>query len=60
MSDARQPNILYIMADDPAARHRAGERINKTPNLDRIAQEGLRLENCFCVNSICTPSRAKP
>ena len=54
------PNILYIMADDHAAHAISayGSRINKTPNLDRLASEGLRLENCFCVNSICTPSRA--
>ena len=55
-----RPNILYIMADDHAAHAISayGSRINKTPNLDRIAQEGMRLDNCFCVNSICTPSRA--
>ncbi len=55
-----RPNILYIMADDHAAHAISayGSRINTTPNLDRIAKEGLRLENCFCVNSICTPSRA--
>jgi arylsulfatase A-like enzyme len=48
------------MADDHAAHAISAynSRINKTPNLDRIAHEGLRLENCFCVNSICTPSRA--
>jgi len=32
--------------------------VNTTPNLDRIANEGVRLDNCFCTNSICTPSRA--
>jgi len=30
----------------------------KTPNIDRLAREGMRFENCFCTNSICTPSRA--
>ncbi|TFG74233.1 MAG: DUF4976 domain-containing protein, partial [Chrysiogenales bacterium] len=30
----------------------------QTPNMDRIALEGMRLDNCFCTNSICTPSRA--
>lgn len=33
-------------------------RINETPNIDRIANEGIRFDNCFCTNSICTPSRA--
>jgi arylsulfatase A-like enzyme len=32
--------------------------MNKTPNIDRIANEGMRFDNCFCTNSICTPSRA--
>ena len=31
---------------------------NTTPNLDRIAQGGMRFDNCFCTNSICGPSRA--
>jgi arylsulfatase A-like enzyme len=57
---APRPNILYIMADDHAAHAMScyGSRINRTPNLDRIAEGGMRLDNCFCTNSICTPSRA--
>ena len=59
MTDAR-PNILFIMADDHASHALScyGSRINSTPNLDRIANEGMRFDNCFCTNSICTPSRA--
>ena len=55
-----QPNILYIMADDHAAHAISayGSRINQTPNIDRIASAGVRMTNCFCTNSICTPSRA--
>ena len=55
-----QPNILYIMADDHASHAIGayGSVINRTPNIDRIAQGGVRLDNCFCTNSICTPSRA--
>jgi arylsulfatase A-like enzyme len=54
------PNILFIMSDDHAAHAMScyGSRINVTPNLDRIAGEGMRFDNCFCTNSICTPSRA--
>jgi arylsulfatase A-like enzyme len=57
---AKRPNILFIMTDDHAAHAMScyGSRINKTPNLDRIADEGMRFDNCFCTNSICTPSRA--
>lgn len=56
----RQPNIIYIMADDHAAHAISayGSKINHTPNIDRIATGGVRLTNCFCTNSICTPSRA--
>jgi len=56
----KQPNILYIMADDHAAHAISayGSRINKTPNIDRLARGGMRMDNVFCTNSICTPSRA--
>ena len=56
----RTPNILFIMSDDHAAHAMScyGSRINQTLQLDRIADNGMLLRNCFCVNSICTPSRA--
>ena len=56
----RRPNILFIMSDDHAAPAIScyGGKLNKTPNIDRIANEGMRFDNCFCTNSICTPSRA--
>jgi arylsulfatase A-like enzyme len=55
-----RPNILFIMSDDHASHAMScyGSRINTTPNLDRIAEGGVRFDNCFCTNSICTPSRA--
>src|SRR5256714_13936859 len=59
-SAAVRPNILFIMSDDHAAHAISayGSRINQTPNLDRLATGGVRFENCFAVNSICSPSRA--
>src|SRR5258708_6304247 len=58
-ASGERPNILYIMADDHASHAISayGSRINRTPNIDRIAKEGMRFDNCFCTNSICTPSR---
>jgi len=55
-----QPNILFIMADDHASKAISayGYGLNVTPNLDRIANEGMRLNHCYVTNSICTPSRA--
>ncbi|MGH2535394.1 MAG: sulfatase family protein [Thermomicrobiales bacterium] len=57
---ASKPNILFIMSDDHAAHAIGcyGSRINETPRIDRIANEGARFDNCFCANSICAPSRA--
>ena len=60
-SQARQqPNIIFIMADDHASKsiscYSAG--INHTPNLDRLATEGMKFNHCYVTNSICTPSRA--
>ncbi len=48
------------MSDDHASHAMScyGSRINQTPHLDRIADGGMIFQNCFCVNSICTPSRA--
>ena len=48
------------MSDDHASHAMScyGSRINRTPHLDRIAEGGMRFDNCFCTNSICTPSRA--
>ncbi len=59
----QKPNILFIMADDHAANAIGcyGSYLAsavKTPNLDRLAAEGARLNNCFSTNSICVPSRA--
>lgn len=56
----KKPNIVYIMTDDHAYQAIScyGSKINETPNIDRIANEGIRFNNCFCTNSICGPSRA--
>lgn len=62
-SGEKRPNILFIMADDHTyqAIGAYGSRLaalNPTPNLDRLAREGMRLDRVFCNNSICSPSRA--
>ena len=48
------------MSDDHAAHAIGayGSRVNRTPNIDRLAREGAILLNVFATNSICTPSRA--
>lgn len=59
MSD-NQPNIVYIMSDDHASQAIScyGSRINETPNIDRIANNGMRFDRVYCTNSLCAPSRA--
>ena len=58
-----RPNIIYIMADDHTTQAISvySDRYAKyfpTPNIDRIAKEGVRFENVYCANAICGPSRA--
>lgn len=59
-SAAKRPNIIFIMSDDHDAHAIGcyGSKVNQTPNIDRIAKDGMRFEHCFCTNSICAPSRA--
>jgi arylsulfatase A-like enzyme len=63
----QRPNILFIMSDDHAATalscyadllnsHLKG--IIHTPNLDRLAREGMLFRNAFVTNALCAPSRA--
>lgn len=55
----RRPNLLFLMADDHAAYvHGAGgDRMAQTPNLDRLAREGIRFQSHYCNSPVCTPSR---
>ena len=55
-----RPNILFIMSDDHAyqAISAYDDRLLQTPNIDRIATEGMIFQNACVTNSICAPSRA--
>ncbi|MEB8338381.1 sulfatase family protein [Streptomyces endophyticus] len=56
----RRPNLVLFMTDDHAvpAIGAYGSVINTTPAVDRLAAEGMRFDNAFCTNSICSPARA--
>jgi arylsulfatase A-like enzyme len=58
-SDAR-PNIVFVLADDHTTQAIScyGSELARTPHIDRIAAEGMRFDHAFCVESICSPSRA--
>lgn len=59
-SAEQPPNILFILADDQRNDELAcaGEPYLRTPNLDRLAEQGVRFENMFVTTSICMVSRA--
>src|SRR6476469_9988588 len=65
---AERPNFVFIYTDDQrwdalgVVQREQGERARfswfQTPNLDRLASEGVRFRNAFVVNSLCAPSRS--
>ncbi len=59
MKDKR-PNFLFILSDDHGAWAMgcSGNKELKTPNLDRLAEMGVRFENFFCASPVCSPARA--
>jgi len=58
--EPKRPNVIFIMADDHAVKAVSAYpgALNKTPNIDRIAAEGMRFDRGYVTNSICGPSRA--
>lgn len=58
--DARTPNILLILADDLGYGDLAcyGHPVIETPNLDRLASEGVRLTQFYTTSPVCSPTRA--
>lgn len=56
---AAAPNILLIVSEDNGPELGCyGDRFARTPNLDRLASQGVRFENAFVPYSVCSPSRA--
>ncbi len=54
-----KPNIVFILADDLGYRELGsfGQKLIKTPNLDQLASQGMRLTQHYCGNAVCAPSR---
>ncbi len=59
-ASGRRPNLLLVVADDHAANAVGcyGGPHRVTPQIDRIAADGIRFDACGCTNSLCSPSRA--
>lgn len=58
--EKRAPNIIFILSDDLSWRDLGcyGQQKIKTPNIDRIASEGIRFTQAYCGNAVCAPSRS--
>ncbi|MGQ9575591.1 MAG: arylsulfatase [Thermoguttaceae bacterium] len=56
---ARVPNIVFILADDLGYGDLGcyGQKVIQTPNLDRMAAEGMRFTDCYAGSTVCAPSR---
>ncbi len=59
ISSKKKPNVLFIAIDDLRPELNCyGENIVHSPNIDRIAREGVRFNRAYCQEAICGPSRA--
>ena len=58
--EQEQPNIIFIMTDDHTTQAMScyGGNLVQTPNMDRLADEGIRFDNCYATNALSGPSRA--
>ena len=58
--EPKRPNIIFMMTDDHTTQAMScyGGSLLQTPNMDRIANEGIRMDNCYAVNALSGPSRA--
>src|SRR6185503_15707638 len=56
----RKPNIILIVADDRGYGDLGcyGQTKIKTPNIDRLAAEGMRFTQCYAGSTVCAPSRS--
>ena len=59
--NCKSPNIVYIFCDelraDALGCYSPGKQDTHTPNIDLLAEKGIRFENCFCNSPVCVPSR---
>ncbi|MEO2017417.1 MAG: arylsulfatase [Fuerstiella sp.] len=56
---ADRPNVIFILADDLGYRELGsfGQKLIRTPNIDRLAEQGMKLTQHYCGNAVCAPSR---
>src|SRR5215213_10218558 len=56
----KRPNIIFILTDDQPYKYigALGDTLIRTPNLDKLSNDGVLFTNCHVTSPICTPSRA--
>lgn len=59
-ANAKRPNIIFILGDDLGYGHVGcyGQKLIQTPNIDRLADEGMKFTQCYCGSGVCAPSRS--
>ena len=59
-AEPRRPNIVFLLADDmgPGQLGCFGQKLIRTPNIDRLAAEGMRFTQCYAGCCVCAPSRS--
>jgi len=60
LSNKTRPNILFIITDDQSWEHTGcyGDKAVRTPNIDKLAEEGVKFNHAYCAAPSCSPSRA--
>ncbi|MBI3877556.1 MAG: sulfatase-like hydrolase/transferase, partial [Verrucomicrobia bacterium] len=60
LAASRPPNIVFLFADDLGHGHLGcyGQKKILTPNIDRLAAEGMRFTQCYAGSNVCAPSRS--
>ncbi len=60
LSQDKKPNIIFILADDLGYGDVGfnGQKLIKTPNLDRLAEDGITLKQFYAGTAVCAPSRS--
>lgn len=58
-AQTRKPNVVFILADDLGYRELGsfGQKLIRTPNIDRLAEQGMKLTQHYSGNAVCAPSR---
>lgn len=60
IAQTQRPNIIFILTDDMGYGDLScnGSPVNYTPNIDKLASQGMKMQHCYAGSAVCSPSRA--